>query len=273
MLRALLGLTIGLVATSAWSQNAVVGKQLYLNTNGSPLSCGSATCHGPDPSINVKNIKKGITSAAILNAINNTNEMKFLANAPFTVSAQQAADIAAFIINPAAGNATAAIGLSGTTLAFGSTQVAITNPTPMPRDDHAHQQRRCAADDHRHRQGRHERGGVLGDRLLCRGLGDRGRWRHVYDRCDVHTDRDRQSDGDVHPAIQCHQQSDHHTDRNRDGIFGTEHFAQRDVGHVQFADGRHDQRRAPGDDHEQQHRERLDHCSSVRSYPGVRRNG
>ena len=132
MVRALLGLMFGLAATSAWSQNAVVGKQLYLNTNGSPLSCGAGTCHGPDPSANIKNIKKGITSAAILNAIANTQDMKFLANAPFTVSAQQAADIAAFIINPAAGNGAPAIGLSGTSLAFGSTQIAATNSTPMP---------------------------------------------------------------------------------------------------------------------------------------------
>ena len=132
MVRALLGLTIGLVATSALAQNAVVGKQLYFNTNGSPLSCGAGTCHGPDPTINVKNIRKGITSAAILNAIANTQDMKFLANAPFTVSAQQAADIAAFIINPAAGNGAPAIGLSGTSLAFGSTQIAATNSTPMP---------------------------------------------------------------------------------------------------------------------------------------------
>jgi len=132
MVRTLLGLTIGLVATSALAQNAVVGKQLYFNTNGSPLSCGAGTCHGPDPTMNIKNIRKGITSAAILNAIANTQDMKFLANAPFTVSAQQAADIAAFIINPAAGNGAPAIGLSGTSLAFGSTQIAATNSTPMP---------------------------------------------------------------------------------------------------------------------------------------------
>jgi len=132
MVRTLFGLMIGLLATSAWSQNAVVGKQLYLNTNGSPLSCGAGTCHGPDPSTNTKNVKKGITAAAILSAITNQQDMKFLANAPFTVSAQQAADIAAFIINPAAGNGAPAISLSGTSLAFGSTQLAVTNPTPMP---------------------------------------------------------------------------------------------------------------------------------------------
>lgn len=132
MMRALLGLLFGLAATSAWSQNAVVGKQLYLNTNGSPLSCGAGTCHGPDPSTNTKNVKKGITATAILSAIANQNDMKFLANAPFTVSAQQAADIAAFIINPAAGNGAPAISLSGTSLAFGSTQIAATNSTATP---------------------------------------------------------------------------------------------------------------------------------------------
>ena len=48
------------------------------------------------------------------------------------MSAQQAADIAAFIINPAAGNGAPAISLSGTSLAFGSTQIAATNSTATP---------------------------------------------------------------------------------------------------------------------------------------------
>jgi len=131
MKRALIGLALGLLATSAWSQNAVTGKALYLNTNGSPLSCGTGTCHSPDPSLRLRGIEKGTTATAILNAIASKNEMKFLANAPFTVSAQQAADIAAFIVNPAAANGPV-ITLSGTTLSFGSTQVAVTNSTASP---------------------------------------------------------------------------------------------------------------------------------------------
>ena len=132
MLRATIGIIFGVAASAAWSQNAVVGKQLYLNTNGSPLSCGSANCHGPDPSANIRNVKKGITGAAILSGITKISEMQFLATGPFAVSAQQAADISAFIVNPAAGNGAPAIGLSGTSLAFGSTQIAATNSTPMP---------------------------------------------------------------------------------------------------------------------------------------------
>lgn len=131
--RTLVALLLALIASSAWSQNAVVGKQLYLNTNGSPLSCGSpGACHSPDPSLKLRGIEKGTTAAAILNAINGKNEMKFLASAPYTVSAQQAADIAAYIVNPAAGNGTAAITLTGTTLTFASTQLAVANSTSTP---------------------------------------------------------------------------------------------------------------------------------------------
>jgi hypothetical protein len=131
MVRILFGLMFGLAATSAWSQNAVVGRQLYLNTNGSPLSCGTGACHSADPTLKVRGIEKGTTAAAILNAIASKNEMKFLASAPYTVSAQQAADIAAFIVNPAAANG-ASISLSGTTLAFASTQIAVANSTSTP---------------------------------------------------------------------------------------------------------------------------------------------
>ena len=131
MVRALFGLMLGLAATSAWSQNAVVGRQLYLNTNGSPLSCGTGACHAADPTLRVRGIEKGTTATAILNAIASKNEMRFLASAPYTVSAQQAADIAAYIVNPAAANG-ASIALSGTTLAFGSTQIAVTNSTTTP---------------------------------------------------------------------------------------------------------------------------------------------
>lgn len=131
MTRVLLGLIFGLATSLAWAQNAVVGKQLYLNTNGAPLSCGSGTCHGPDPTARIKKIQNGTTGAAILSAIANVSEMRFLANAPYTVSAQQAADIAAYIANPAAANGPT-ISLSGTTLTFGSTQLAVTNPTSTP---------------------------------------------------------------------------------------------------------------------------------------------
>ena len=129
--RTLMGLLLGLIASAAWSQNAVVGKQLYLNTNGSPLSCGTGTCHSPDPTLKIKKIQNATSAAAILGAISSVSEMKFLANAPYTVSAQQAADIAAFIVNPAAASG-AAISLNGTTLTFASTQIAVANSTSTP---------------------------------------------------------------------------------------------------------------------------------------------
>lgn len=131
MQRALFGLALGLLSSTAWSQNAVVGRQLYLNTNGSPLSCGTGTCHSADPSLRIKKIQNGTTGPRILAAISSVSEMRFLANAPFTVSAQQAADIAAFIVNPAAATGPA-ITLSGNTLSFGSTQLAVMNSTPTP---------------------------------------------------------------------------------------------------------------------------------------------
>jgi MprA protease rhombosortase-interaction domain-containing protein len=129
--RLLAGLIFGLAASTTWAQNAVVGKQLYLNTNGAPLSCGSGTCHGPDPALRIKKIQNGTTGAAVLAAITSVGDMRFLANAPYTVTAQQAADIAAYIVNPAAANGPA-ITLSGTTLTFGSTQLAVTNSTSTP---------------------------------------------------------------------------------------------------------------------------------------------
>ena len=46
---------------------------------------------------------------------------------------------------------------------------------------------------------------------------DRGCWRYLHDRCDVHADRDRQPDGDVDAAVERRQQSEHHPDRHRDG--------------------------------------------------------
>ena len=131
MVRALLGLMFGLAATSAWSQNAVVGKQLYLNTNGSPLSCANGSCHGPDPRANNKNILAGANAPnVILNAISsNKGGMGFLGNAPYTVTALQAADIAAYIANPAAGTPNPAATLSTATLSFGNQVLQTTSGT------------------------------------------------------------------------------------------------------------------------------------------------
>jgi len=132
MTRILLGLIICLATSATWAQNAAVGRQLYLNTNGAPLSCGSGTCHSADPTLRIKKIQNGTTATAILRAISNVSEMRFLGSAPYTVSTQQATDIAAYIANPAAASGAPAISLSGTALTFASTQLAVTNSTSTP---------------------------------------------------------------------------------------------------------------------------------------------
>ena len=52
------------------AQDALRGKALYLNTNGAPLSCGNAACHGVDPTRNMNDVLKGANRASdILDAI------------------------------------------------------------------------------------------------------------------------------------------------------------------------------------------------------------
>ncbi len=128
--RTLIGLLLGLVASSAWSQNAVRGKLLY-NTKLNPayLTCSDPNvCHGADPNGNLRNIKRGTNGNVILAAINSQDLMKSLIG---FVNATDAADLAAYIVNPAAANGSA-IALSGTTLTFVSTQIAVTNSTSTP---------------------------------------------------------------------------------------------------------------------------------------------
>ena len=128
-------LTAGLVATAiaapVRAADPVQGKVVYENTNGSPLSCANVSCHGPDPSANKNNIRAGANAPnAILNAISsNKGGMSFLGNAPYTVSALQAADIAAYIANPAAGTPSPAATLSTTSLSFGSQVVQTSSGT------------------------------------------------------------------------------------------------------------------------------------------------
>lgn len=128
--RTLIGLLLGLIASSAWSQNAVRGKQLY-NTKLNPayLTCSDPNvCHGADPNGNLRNIKKGTNGSVILAAINSQDLMKALIG---FVNATDAADLAAYVVNPAAADGSA-IALSGNTLTFASTQVAVTNSTSTP---------------------------------------------------------------------------------------------------------------------------------------------
>ena len=128
--RLLVGLTIGLLATSASAQNAVRGKALFNSTNGAPQSCVAASCHAGFPSVVRNSVNKGTSATVILNAIS-TDKGGMRALMPF-VNATDATDIAAYIANPAAANGTPAITPSATTLTFGSTQIAVTNSTSTP---------------------------------------------------------------------------------------------------------------------------------------------
>ena len=108
---------IGLgVLGTAHGADAVRGKALFVNTNGAPESCGSASCHSGFPTVQRNGIAKGSNAAATLNAIaNNKGGMRTLT--PY-VSTTDADDIAAYIANPAAGNGAPAILLSAGSLTF-----------------------------------------------------------------------------------------------------------------------------------------------------------
>jgi hypothetical protein len=128
-LRGALLIALCAAATGALAQNAVRGKQLYENTNNAPISCGLGICHGLDPSINTNKIRNGANNPTlILQAITNVPEMRFLSA---YVNATDAADIAAYIANPAAASG-AAVTASATAMTFGSTQVGGTNTNSTP---------------------------------------------------------------------------------------------------------------------------------------------
>ena len=129
-------LTAGLLATAiaapVKAADPVQGKILYNDTNASPLSCGtSGSCHGPDPTQNIRNVLAGANNPTrILNAIRGgVSSMAILNIAPYTVSDLQAADIAAYIGNPAAGTPSPAATMSTATLSFGSQVVQTTSST------------------------------------------------------------------------------------------------------------------------------------------------
>lgn len=119
---ATMALLVGTVASPAMAADPVRGKALYNNTNGAPLSCGTQGCHGPDPTQNINKVRNGSTGAAILKALNDVGAMSFLK--PY-VSAVDADDIAAYIVNPAAGTPMPVATLSTASLSFGN-QVVMT---------------------------------------------------------------------------------------------------------------------------------------------------
>jgi hypothetical protein len=109
----------------AQAADAVRGKALFSNTNGAPKSCGTVNCHAGFPAAKVKGIEKGTNPSTILSAIaGNKGEMGFLSA---YVNSVDAADIAAYIANPAAGTGSPAIALSATTLTFAAQTLGTTS--------------------------------------------------------------------------------------------------------------------------------------------------
>lgn len=124
------GVALLLAATGAPAQNAVRGKQLY-ETRLNPVyySCSDGTfCHGPNPAQGMRNISRATNPSAILSAISSVTQMRQLTG---YVTSNDAADIAAYIQNPAAATA-ATIATTATSLAFGATQVGTSNTAPVP---------------------------------------------------------------------------------------------------------------------------------------------
>ena len=125
---ALAGVLASVIGANVQAADAVRGKMLYENTNGAPLSCATGGCHGPNPNQNINDVRKAANAPnEILNAINGgVGAMAFLAS---YVTATDAADIAAYIANPAAGTASPAATLSSTALSFGNQVVGTTSGT------------------------------------------------------------------------------------------------------------------------------------------------
>lgn len=126
-----LGSALLLAGSNAFAQNAVRGKQLYesfLNPVYT-FSCSENTqCHGPNPLTNMNKIRNGVDPNKIISAISSVGKMGPLKG---FVTNTDAADMAAYIANPAAATAPA-ISASATALAFGATQVAASNTAPVP---------------------------------------------------------------------------------------------------------------------------------------------
>jgi hypothetical protein len=120
------GLALLAVAQVASAQNALNGKLLY-NTSlvQGELSCGSGSCHGPDPSLNINKVKNGDTPGGIANATNTVVQMRFLRG---QLSAATLTDLAAYIDNPSAANGPLAQSLTES-LSFGSVAVGQTSST------------------------------------------------------------------------------------------------------------------------------------------------
>ncbi len=115
-------LLTGVGAVSAvHAADPVRGKQLYWNTNGASKSCGTSGCHNGFPTTILSKVDRGTSASVILSAISgNKGNMGQLST---FVSSTDAADIAAYIANPAAGDGAATLSLSASALTFASQAV------------------------------------------------------------------------------------------------------------------------------------------------------
>ncbi len=114
---------------AAHAQDAVRGKMLYgppVPSNW-PITCGSGGCHDGFPTVRKNKINNGTSATVTLNAINgNKGGMGILKG---FVTAQDAADIAAYIANPAAATGPT-IAVSPASLTFSYTLAGATS-APM----------------------------------------------------------------------------------------------------------------------------------------------
>jgi hypothetical protein len=108
------------------SPDAVNGKALFANTNGASKSCASSGCHNGFPTSKINKINNGATNkgSLILSAISgNTGGMGVLNG---FCNSDCAADLSAYIANPAAGNVVLApvASVSPSSLSFAGTIIA-----------------------------------------------------------------------------------------------------------------------------------------------------
>ena len=112
-------------ASNANSQNALRGKALYQTTNGAPIPCADAGCHGLDPTKDKSGILKGANNAAVIHTaiVSKVQTMKFLTA---YVSAQDELDMAAYLANPNV-SATPSVAVAPTSLTLAATYVGSTS--------------------------------------------------------------------------------------------------------------------------------------------------
>jgi hypothetical protein len=125
----LLLLAASALGSAAHAQDAVRGKMLFGPPvpAGWPITCGSGGCHDGFPSVRKNKINNGTNPTTTLNAISgNKGGMGILQG---FVTAQDAADIAAYIANPAAANGPT-IAVSPASLTFSYTLAGATS-APM----------------------------------------------------------------------------------------------------------------------------------------------